>query len=88
MSAIPVRPEDIPIERDRSPDGIGLGEFPNSQNAEDCAGDKRYGDNHEGDPTNDLRIKDAPAIGLQLDHHIGIFFLHLTAIISNRIRPN
>ena len=50
--------------RDRSPDGVGFGEFPNGENAEHGARDQRDRNHRKCDPADNLGIYDAARVGL------------------------
>ena len=59
---------------DRAPNGVGFGEFPNSEDAQDRAGDKRHCDNDEGNDPYQFRLQDAAKVGVG---SFKIFVFHL-----------
>ena len=84
--------------RDRTPDGVGFGEFPDSEDAEYRADNEGYGNGQKCDPTDEARVHDAAAAGLYFNNNIRI--LHepdytklktaispTTDITSHRITP-
>ena len=63
-----------------APDGVGLGELPDREDAEYRAGDKRNRNHDKRDPADQLRVEHTPAFGLELDHDIGLFVCHAEII--------
>ena len=67
--------------RDGTPDGVGLGELPDGEDAEDGACDERDGNHNERDPADNIRTDYTARFGLQFYDHVGIISLH-TSIIT------
>jgi hypothetical protein len=78
------RDADHDESRDRTPDGVGLRELPNREDAKDGAGDERDRNNRERDPAHDIWADHAARLGLEFYDNIGIVSLH-TAIIANGV---
>lgn len=72
---------------DGTPDGVGLGELPDGEDAENGTGDERRGDHDECDPANDRRIHNTARLGLELYNNIGTLSLHTRDYSKLKIGP-
>src|SRR4051812_47864532 len=69
--------------RDRTPDSVRFGEFPDREDAEHGARDQRNGDNDERDPPDELWVDNSAGFGFQFYDNIRVISRHHFSSISN-----